>query len=97
MFPVLKDDKISGLITIEILKSHPQEEWKYLLVDKAMQLPSSDNLIDSNAPINDALNKMNESGISRMLVVENNKILGIITLKDLLEYLALKMELETTT
>ena len=94
MFPVLKDDKISGLITIQMLKSHPQEEWKHLLVGKVMQLQSPDNSIDSNTPINDALNKMSETGLSRLLVVEGKKVVGIITLKDLLEYLALKMELE---
>ncbi len=95
MFPVVKDDKISGLITIQTLKSHPHEEWKHLLVGNAMQLQSSDNSIASNTPINDALNKMSETGLSRLLVVEHKKIVGIITLKDLLEYLALKMELET--
>jgi Zn-dependent protease len=96
MFPVVKDDKISGLITIEMLKAHPHEEWKHLFVGKAMQLQSSDNSIASNIPINDALNKMSETGLSRLLVVEHKKIIGIITLKDLLEYLALKMDLETT-
>jgi Zn-dependent protease len=96
MFPVVKDDKILGLITIEMLKAHPPEEWKHLFVGKAMQLQSSDNSIASNIPINDALNKMSETGLSRLLVVEHKKIVGIITLKDLLEYLALKMDLETT-
>lgn len=96
MFPVVKDDKISGLITIQALKAHPHEEWKHLLVGKAMQLQSPDNSIASHTPINDALNKMSETGLSRLLVVEHKKVVGIITLKDLLEYLALKMELETT-
>jgi len=96
MFPVVKEDKILGLITIQTLKSHPREEWKRLLVGNAMQLQSSDNSIAPNTPINDALSKMNETGFSRLLVVEHKKIVGIITLKDLLEYLALKMELETT-
>jgi len=96
MFPVVKDDKISGLITIQMLKAHPHEEWKHLLVGNVMQLQSSDNSIASNTPVNDALNKMSETGFSRLLVVEHKKIVGIITLKDLLEYLALKMDLETT-
>ena len=53
------------------------------------------NSIASNTPIDDALNKMNETGFTRLLVVEHSKIIGIITLKDLLEYIALKIELET--
>ncbi len=94
MFPVVKDDKISGLIMIQMLKAHPHEEWKHLLVSQVMQLQSPNNTIASNTSINDALNKMNETGLSRLLVEEKRKVVGIITLKDLLEYLALKMELE---
>jgi len=95
MFPVTKDNSIVGLITIEILKSHLHEEWKHLLIGKAMQPQNAENSIDSYTPINEALNKMTESGVSRLLVVEHNTIVGIVTLKDLLEYIALKMELET--
>jgi CBS domain-containing protein len=62
-----------------------------------MQKRNSDNTIASDAPINDTLNKMNETGLSRLLVAEGKKIVGIITLKDLVEYLAIKMELETMT
>lgn len=96
MFPVHKDDKISGLITVQMLKSYPPEEWQHLLVNKVMQAQSPDNSIASHIPVNDALNKMSETGVSRLLVIEDEKIVGMITLKDLLEYLALKMDLETT-
>lgn len=95
MFPVVKEGKISGFITMQTLKLHTHEEWKHLLVRQVMQQQNASNSIALNTPIDDALNKMNESGFSRLLVVEHNKIVGMITLKDLLEYIALKMELET--
>lgn len=95
MFPVLKEGKIFGLITVQKLKLHTHEEWKHLLVGQVMDQPTPSNSVASNTPIDAALNQMNESGFTRLLVVEDNKIVGIITLKDLLEYIALKMELET--
>ncbi len=95
MFPVVTDGKISGLITVQMLKIHTHEEWKYLLVEQVMQEQNPSNSIASNTPIDDALNKMNETGFTRLLVVEHSKIIGIITLKDLLEYIALKIELDT--
>lgn len=94
MFPVVKNNVISGLITVQILKLHTHEEWKHLSVGQVMQEQDASNSIVSNTLIEDALNKMNESGVTRLLVLEHNKIVGIITLKDLLEYIALKMELE---
>jgi signal-transduction protein with cAMP-binding, CBS, and nucleotidyltransferase domain len=37
---------------------------------------------------------MNRTGSSRLMVVENGRLVGIVTLKDLSEILALRMELE---
>lgn len=95
MFPVTRNDRIVGLITVGILKSHLHEAWKHLEVGKVMQPQNAENSIEARTPINEALTKMTETGISRMLVTEQGRIVGIITLKDLLEYIALKMELET--
>ncbi len=95
MFPVSKGGKISGLITVQMLKLHTHEEWKHLLVGQVMEAQNPSNSIDSHMSIDDALNRMNKSGITRLMVMEHHNIVGIITLKDLLEYIALKMELET--
>ena len=37
---------------------------------------------------------MNKTGIGRLLVVEGPHLLGILTLKDLMKFLSLKVELE---
>jgi len=41
-----------------------------------------------------ALDSMNRTGSSRLMVVEKGRLVGIVTLKDLSEMLALRMELE---
>jgi hypothetical protein len=41
-----------------------------------------------------ALGKMQATGSSRLLVVEGDRLLGIVSLKDLLRFLHLKLELE---
>ena len=41
-----------------------------------------------------ALEQMNRTQSSRLLVVQGDKLLGIVTLKDLLRFLSLKLELE---
>ncbi|MDQ1325604.1 MAG: hypothetical protein QG564_728 [Campylobacterota bacterium] len=94
MFPVTKDNKISGIITIKDIKAIPSEEWQHFSVGKIMQPKNQDNSITANTSINDALAKMNKTGLSRLLVTEHGRAIGIITLKDLLEFIALKMELE---
>ena len=42
----------------------------------------------------EALGKMQATGSSRLLVVEGDRLLGIVSLKDLLRFLHLKLELE---
>jgi len=40
------------------------------------------------------LSRMQRSGNSRLMVTENGRLVGIVTLKDMLKLLALKIDLE---
>jgi CBS domain-containing protein len=42
----------------------------------------------------EALSKMRRDGASRLMVVEGETLRGLLTLKDLLRFLSLKLELE---
>ncbi len=42
----------------------------------------------------DALKLMNQSGNSRLLVADGDRLLGIVSLKDMMNLLFLKLELE---
>ena len=94
MFPVTEQGRISGLITLNALKSVPQEKWPTMQVAQIMQKAAKENTLPAAMSVHEAMLAMNESGISRMLVEAHGKITGIITLKDLLEFFALKIELE---
>jgi CBS domain-containing protein len=59
-----------------------------------MQPCSADNTIGPDADAVEALSRMSRTGQSRLMVVEEGRLLGIIALKDLLKFLALKVELE---
>jgi predicted transcriptional regulator len=94
MFPVTHQDEFSGFITLKVLKSIPHEEWQRVKVSEVAQKLSPGNTLPATTPVQNALRIMNESGISRMLVTDKGKVIGMITLKDLLEFFTLKMELE---
>jgi CBS domain-containing protein len=42
-----------------------------------------------------ALSLMNQTGSSRLLVTEGDRLAGVITLKDMLKFLSLRVELDT--
>jgi len=94
MFPVVEESRILGSITISDVKAVPRDEWPHRLVGTLAQPLGQDNSISAGAPVKEAISKMSESGLSRLLVIEQGALTGIVTLKDLLDFLALKMEFE---
>ena len=42
----------------------------------------------------EAISKMSQAGVSRLLVVEGEKLVGLLSLSDLMKFIALKVELE---
>jgi signal-transduction protein with cAMP-binding, CBS, and nucleotidyltransferase domain len=60
-----------------------------------MKTPSpSENTVDLKADAIETLSLMNRTGSSRLMVTEGNRLAGIISLKDMLKFLELRVELE---
>ncbi len=95
MFPVVDGDMLSGCISTKEIKNLPREQWNQMTVADAMTSCAADNTVSPDADAMDALRKMSKTGISRMMVVDDGRLVGIIALKDLLQFLSLKLELES--
>jgi Zn-dependent protease/predicted transcriptional regulator len=95
MFPVMADpDTLIGCVATKQLKDVPRQEWEQTKVrDIAVQC-SRDNTVEPREDAMKALSKMKLTGASRLMVVEGDRLVGIISLKDMLELLSLKIELE---
>jgi len=96
-YPVVENGRLSGCITTRQVKDVPRAEWDTRTVGAAAMRCSPDITVQSDTDAVDALARMQRSGTTRLLVVEGERLLGILTLKDLLEFFALKAELESGT
>ncbi len=94
LFPVVDAGKLVGCVTTEQIKQLPRSEWDRQSVGAICQPCSNANTISPTHDATEALSKMSRTGLSRLMVVEEGQLVGIITLKDLLRFLALKAELE---
>ena len=94
MFPVTEGERLIGCISTRQVKELPREEWERTPVSAVMEQRSADNCIPPDADATKALARMNQSRVSRLMVVSGDNLLGIVTLKDLLQFLSLKIELE---
>jgi len=94
MYPVVQEERLVGCVSTRDVKAIPREQWDQYTVKEVSTTCSSENTIASDADATDALALMSRTGNSRLMVVEGDRLGGIIVLKDLLEFLSLKMDLE---
>lgn len=94
MFPVVDQGKLTGCVSTREVKTVPREEWERRHVADIATGCSEANTIGPDADATDALAAMHRTGNSRLMVVENGSLMGIISLKDMLQFLALKLDLE---
>jgi Zn-dependent protease len=94
MFPVLDDGRLVGCVTTRDIKEIPKEQWSRETVAEMATRCAPEATIGPETDAVKALAIMNQTGLSRLLVAENGRLIGILTLKDLLAFLSLKVELE---
>ncbi len=95
LFPVVDGERLVGCVTTRQIKELPREEWARTSVGALASACSSDNTVAPDADAMAALSTMNRNQASRLMVVQGDHLLGILTLKDLLQFFSLKIELES--
>lgn len=95
LFPVVEDSKLLGCITTQDVKGVPREEWNRRKVGDLTSPCSPDNTVSGAMDTEQVLSAMMRPGAStRFMVVEQGQLKGIISFKDLREFIALKLELD---
>jgi Zn-dependent protease/CBS domain-containing protein len=96
IYPVVRGGELVGCLTVRSLKDVPRGEWPRRTAGELAAGCDEATVIGADTDAMTALSVMNETGNSRLLVIENGRLVGIVTLKDLMEVLALRMEMEGT-
>ncbi|UCF09533.1 MAG: site-2 protease family protein [Candidatus Bipolaricaulota bacterium] len=94
LYPVMQDETLVGCITTRDVKELPREEWTQHTVKSLSHPCTAENTIGPDVDAADALSQMGRTGNSRLMVVSGDRLVGIVTLKDLLQFLFLKTALE---
>jgi predicted transcriptional regulator len=95
MFPVVgNNNQLRGCVTTKDVKEVPREEWANKTVQDIARECTEENTIDGEDDAMKALSRMNQTGSSRLMVVDDGHLAGIIALKDMMKFLSLKVELD---
>ncbi len=95
MFPVVKEsDRLAGCVTSKDVKQIPKEEWTTHRVAEVVHPCSEENTVSPDTDALQVLSKMRDKGVSRLLVTERDHLVAVVSLKDLLSFVARKLELD---
>lgn len=93
-FPVTgADNRLIGCITVDAVKQADRDQWPILTVRDLMAPCGTENTITPEAEATEALAQMRRTGHSRLIVSRGGQLIGIVALRDLLEYLSLSADL----
>ena len=95
-FPVCSSDgEFRGLLRLDFLKPIPREKWPYTSTgDVVAQSDSAHLCIDAGESAARAMRLLLAPGTGRLAVVENGKVVGIVTRRDVARFIDIRTELE---
>ena len=93
MYPVVEKGKLLGCITTRQVKEVPRERWPQRTVGESLSGCSPENTVGPGMDALKALSIMSRTGNSRLMVVDADQLIGIISLKDIMGFLSVKFDI----
>ena len=95
MFPVLSDfNRLEGCVTAAQVKVVPRAEWRAHKVEEILEPVSPENTISPETDSAEALRLMQRFHKTRLMVVEGGHLVAIVAWRDLMDFLATKLDLQ---
>ncbi len=94
LYPVTRQDELLGYISLQEIKKVPKSDWGKQTVESVMVPRPQVITATPTTHALDALNLIQQSHFTTLLIVEGNKLVGILTAQDLFKIISLKLELE---
>ena len=93
-FPVGHRGEIEGIVSLAQLRHCPRDERAVRTVREIMRPAAEVLKISANASISDALRQIVASDSGRLLVIEGDRVVGLLTSSLIARYIQVKTELE---
>lgn len=93
-FPVVQDGRFLGWVNSRDLRSVGSKALASHRVAEVYRQAGPDEAVSAQEDAVRAMGRMNETGNSRLVVHEDGKVIGLLSLRDLMRFLSLKVDLE---
>jgi Zn-dependent protease/predicted transcriptional regulator len=93
-FPVKDNGQVLGLITLAKIKDIPPAEYPVLTVKQFMIPRTKDIMITPGITLDEVLKKMTLRNLDRLLVIQQEELVGVITRSTLMRFVEIQQILE---
>jgi Zn-dependent protease len=93
-YPVVGEEGVVGLLSLAEIKQCPRDERTRRIAAEIMRPADEAVRIAPDAALGAALRQMRDSGSTRLLVMEEGRLVGLVTQTGIVRVLGLRMQLE---
>ena len=88
-FPVCEEGQVLGMVTVRDVQSLPTGLWRWRRVREIMRPASPPFCIPPDWSVMQAMERMAQDGWDRLIVMENEEIVGLVTRSAIAHFLQL--------
>ena len=89
-FPVMRGGRLVGTLSLKELKAIPRERWSVLTVGEVMVPHGLQAEVHPDEPITAAMERMFHDDRSRLVVMDGDKVIGLVTRSGIARFLDLR-------
>lgn len=93
--PVIDEGVLLGYVDGDVVSKIDREHWQRTKIGDVYVPLGEDNIVSKDLPADQVMKRMSETGMRKFLVADGQTLLGVITLSDLLGYLAVLQQVHS--
>jgi len=93
LFPVLRDGVLIGCVRLDDVGRVPPEERPLRVAADILAADSARRTVGPEVTVLDAMKLMQAHNVSRLMVAEGGRLLGLLTMRDIVAHVAIRREL----
>jgi CBS domain-containing protein len=88
-FPVVAQGRVAGIVSLQQIRQVPRERWAETTVGAVMRSVEPPLTVAPGASLWDAFQKLSANGLGRVAVMDGERLVGYLSMKDVLHALAM--------
>jgi Zn-dependent protease/CBS domain-containing protein len=92
-FLISEDDRLDGILTLQDFARIPQSKWRYMTSRQAMLPLDRLGSVSPEADLLSAMNEMERTNASFLPVIQDKKVVGLLSRERVINYLGTRAEL----